>query len=173
MLFQFLLRVGREVDRILTNIYSFLLSFISRRRPNHLKDPESLGESESESSGKDRLREELLQRQEQQLLGAFEYEQPAPILTDSDRRDAVDKLLTFLHEEDKEDSEERARARGESLTDHGPYVVREQVPIPVPEEDKYETEVKVTETVEHSANGVKHTITQETKTTFLPGESLS
>ena len=129
-----------------------------------------MDESESDSA-KERLREELIQRQAQQIRQTFEYDQPSAIYSDSDRKEAVDKLLTFLHEEDKEDSEERARQRGESLTDHGPYVTREQVPIPTSsDQDRLETQVKVTETLEHSANGVKHTITQQTKTTFLQGE---
>jgi len=35
------------------------------------------------------------------------------------------------------------------------------------EKEEAETQVRVTETIEHSANGVKHTITQQTRTTFL------
>lgn len=35
--------------------------------------------------------------------------------------------------------------------------------------EEAETQVRVTETIEHSANGVKHTITQQTRTTFLVG----
>jgi hypothetical protein len=128
-----------------------------------------LDESESDST-KDRVREEVFKPQH--LQETFEYEQPSAIHSESDRKEAVDKLLTFLHEEDKEDSEERARQRGESITDHGPYVTREQVPIPPTsaEPERLETEIKISETVENSANGVKHTITQQTKTTFLPGE---
>jgi ankyrin len=54
----------------------------------------------------------------------------AAIHSDSDRAEAVQKLLQFLHEEDKEDSAERARNRGESVSERGLFVLKEQVPIP-------------------------------------------
>lgn len=50
----------------------------------------------------------------------------------------MQKLLDFLHEEDKEDSAERARNRGESVSERGLFVVKEQVPIPVSSDDERE-----------------------------------
>lgn len=48
----------------------------------------------------------------------------------------MQKLLEFLHEEDKEDRSERARNRGESVSERGLFVVKEHVPIPTPSDDE-------------------------------------
>ena len=85
------------------------------------QDPESL-ESESDS-GAERLHHTTSE---------------SVIHSTSGREEAVQKLLDFLEEEDKEDSKERARNRGESVSDRGLFVVKEQVAIPVLSDDASE-----------------------------------
>ena len=96
-----------------------LPNLFSHSRLFRLQDPESL-ESESDS-GTDRLQN---------------TKDESAIHSESDRAEAVQKLLEFLHEEDKEDSAERARNRGESISERGLFVVKEQVPIPAVSDDE-------------------------------------
>lgn len=52
-------------------------------------------------------------------------------MSEADRQAAVQNLLEFLEREDKEDSEERARYRGESLSHaRDLFVVKEEMSVP-------------------------------------------
>ena len=43
---------------------------------------------------------------------------------------AVEKYLEFLEEQDREDSEERAANRGETIDSNELFVIKEEIPVP-------------------------------------------
>ncbi|CAG2165896.1 unnamed protein product [Oppiella nova] len=132
-----------------------------------MKEAESAEESGSEGGVKDHS----LSADRGRSRTASEVDELKRVEESSEREAAAQKFLEFLEEQDREDSEERAKNRGEdSNLPSELFVVKEEMMIPL-ESSSYRdepTEIRTTETTSILDDGtIKHTITAVTKTTVV------
>ncbi|KAI1291714.1 Ankyrin-2 [Halotydeus destructor] len=145
-----------------------------------MKDPESLEDSEGDSGP---VSSDRKPRPAKVHVDPGKEEN---VVSAHNREAAVQHLLDFLEKEDKEESQERARNRGESFSamHRDLYVVKEEVSVPkstsstadsepgseveinAPENNGFTTKVTTEETVQVNDEGLKQTVTQTSKTTF-------